>query len=935
MRWLIAGSLTISALFMSVFLAFNAGLFDGAIQKQVRTASAGTIQLGSLRLKGFWPVRLTVGPSRMTAQGFAVQLKGAQVELASLFPPYAVRLKVNQPVIQVQPEVSPQSGPKGVPAESAGGSQKLKKVLPIHLTVNVSEGLIALPQAQIGSIDLQIEQKLFLVSPARVRVTGAIQTPLVPSRLPLSVDGDQVMVGLDVLKASDLKVTVAGLQAVVSGASLLSEGQHRWVFAIDAPDLSRLPQPQGPLPIRDWQGAIQLKAEVLKPSASNDWRAEGQGSVRAVSGQLAIKEAQFEAEGLVKADATFKFSFANQAVETLQFKGEIDLGSARVTLKDWLEKPYQVPLLAKADIGLSSGKFQLTQLEAQLAQLLARVSGQMEVKGEWMGQLALSVPKVNLAGLQDLLVPLKKSPVRGEAALGLKLSGPLLKPLDARILIESLRFNNFSSPVNFVGDKFKIEGPLNANLSLVGEIDKSEPKRLEAQGQADLKKLGFTLGPLHKSPESEFSVAFKVAHRGSSLNIENINLSGFLGQIQVAGMIKSFNEKVVDLKVAAKSLNLSELRLALPEFREHLPKGEVTGQLRLAGQVAPEKPWQEWPLKISGDVAAAIPEYQMIETEAKDAKGVTEKAEAAVAAPPSPSFLPKGFLTQNLNLKIRFAADDFKKGTLLLKRMTASGQVSAGVFKGTAAIGEIFGGRTDLFTLEVPLLQPAAAIQGLVSWKDVSVEGALAFVKPEYRTMASGRLFGRAEFSTVLPSDPQFLTRLKAQGETKVEPATLSTVKLGEFLNALLSKLPIKTSPAKLEPLKGTAHVQFEVANQVVSIPSLEARDEDGSQLNVKGKVVLADMQGDFVGNFAWAQSGMKGCLLQGNADSAGRMVIPLAVKGDLMNPGLSPLSDTISKVGARALECEKNKLVEKVKQEGGKAVEKEAKKLLKSILGR
>jgi hypothetical protein len=145
----------------------------------------------------------------------------------------------------------------------------------------------------------------------------------------------------------------------------------------------------------------------------------------------------------------------------------------------------------------------------------------------------------------------------------------------------------------------------------------------------------------------------------------------------------------------------------------------------------------------------------------------------------------------------------------------------------------------------------------------------------------------------------------------------------------------LKLKPMKVDPLRGRAKAQFDLNNGVAEIPAFQGVDVDESEIQMKGKVVLATMEGDFAGTFYWNNPPVKGCALEGNADPKGRMIVPLAIKGNLMQPGLSLLSDVIGKLAGKALECESKKLVEKVKTEGKQKLQKELNKTLKNLLGR
>jgi hypothetical protein len=308
---------------------------------------------------------------------------------------------------------------------------------------------------------------------------------------------------------------------------------------------------------------------------------------------------------------------------------------------------------------------------------------------------------------------------------------------------------------------------------------------------------------------------------------------------------------------------------------------------------------------------------------------------ASAPVPSNSSFLPKGWLTQHLNVKVKSQIGVLDKEGLVAKNLNSQGQIVNGRYSGGASVGEVFGGSVDLTSLDVPLVEPKPVIQGTAKWQKVTIESALEFMKPEYKNFASGKTQGKVDFSTILPSDENFLARLKAAGEFNFDPVTLNSFKIGEMMNQTIQKLPVKIPPAKVEPLKGTMKSQFDLSSQTLNVSALEAKDLNGSELKLKGKVAVPSLHGDLVGSFAWTQPPVKGCVLEGNSDDQGRLVVPLAIQGNLMKPSVSLLRDVAGKLAAKALACEGDKLVDKIKQDGGKAVEKEAKKLLQGIFGK
>jgi hypothetical protein len=140
--------------------------------------------------------------------------------------------------------------------------------------------------------------------------------------------------------------------------------------------------------------------------------------------------------------------------------------------------------------------------------------------------------------------------------------------------------------------------------------------------------------------------------------------------------------------------------------------------------------------------------------------------------------------------------------------------------------------------------------------------------------------------------------------------------------------------PVKVEPLHGQMKAQFELNKSILDLSQFNAVDQDGSEIQMRGKVDVESMKGDLAGTFFLMNPPLTGCLLEGNADNKGRMVIPLAVKGDLLSPSFSIVSDLVTKIGGKALQCESKKLVEKLKTEGKEKLEKDLKKTLKNIFG-
>src|SRR5262249_321113 len=149
------------------------------------------------------------------------------------------------------------------------------------------------------------------------------------------------------------------------------------------------------------------------------------------------------------------------------------------------------------------------------------------------------------------------------------------------------------------------------------------------------------------------AAAFNMKGDGSALLISQMSVTGFLGQIKINGSVSDPLKPKLNLRVGMTPLDLSELRVALPDYRELIPKGSVTGTVGLNGELATPIPWHTGPLSATGTLKANLPEYRVVAA-APPAGGPQMPGSGGAAASPAvaESFLPKGTLTEKINMQV-------------------------------------------------------------------------------------------------------------------------------------------------------------------------------------------------------------------------------------------------------------------------------------------
>lgn len=916
--------------------AFNMGLFQSSIQRTVEEKSGASVSLGPVRLLYTWPPMARVGPTVIRHPLAEVQWRELDAQLLKLTSPYSVRVHLRDPAVKMTEGSSTRTAQT---PESGGGGAGGAGAPPISLELLIENGAVTAPGAQISSLNLNFRQQKLMQSAAHLNASAQVKADALPLPLAVKIVTEELNLTPESVGAKKLTATMGGLTANVHGTSLLKDGRHRWVLDLAAQNLATLPQPAGLQVAKNWRGQAHVKLEVAKDNATQPWRAEGDFQANDVGADLAFKDPRANIDGPLIVNGEGKFLYNNSQLEVPKVDLKVDLDAARVQVPDMLSKAAKVPLKVSLNGTGDQQKLKISALDFELWNLKGQARGDIDLKAPWNAQLSFNVPLVNLKGSESILIPLRASPVQGDFGLRGSLNGPLTEVMGkAKIVIEDLSLKKFSAVATYEREGLmKVRGPVKMDLQSSLEWH-GGLKAAQGRGNVDLGGAGLVLGPLRKEAGAKFDARFALRTLGNAILIDEMELASFVGNVGVKGQVKQTTPPDLAISIDAKPLNLRELRIAMPEMRDLLPKGEVTGRIKIQGKLDTAKPWHNLPIVVSGDVSADLPEYIMTaapQPAKKPAPGAGP-AQPAPAEKPGAAFLPDGELTRNLALNLKAKVNVFKKDDLQILGVNTTGRLANGKFAGDVSLREIFGGSVQLKNLEVPLLRDNPVIQGSAAWQNLITENVLGFVKPEYKTMASGRMAGTSEFSTVMPSASDFMMRLKARGDAHLEPMILSTVKIGEMINGLIAKAPmLKLKQVKSEPLRGKMKLQYELANGVLNLPSLVATDVNNSEVQLKGKVVLSNFTGDLVGTFYWAQAEVKGCILEGNADSQGRLAVPLAIQGNLMNPGTSVVGDIVSKLAGKALECEGKKVLEKAKQDGGKALEKELKKTLKNLLGK
>lgn len=919
-------------------LAFNSGLFQSYLEKKAQAALGDQIhlRLGATKIQYRWPPLVRIEGSQVDHPLAQLDWRTLELEVNPLRSPLEIHVALDHPKVILKATNAEAEKPQSQAASMPPSAAPPSNLSSLGLKLNIHNGEVQSPWGNVSSLNLTFEQKLLLQSSAALHLEASFHPNVLPLPLPIELNTPSMVLSPKEVSAKELSARFAGLAAVVQGASSLLEGRHQWSVRLSAPDLAQLPTPPpGPISLKNWKGGVQLQADLSKASTQEPWRASGNFLVKDMAAHLDGKMDQASVNGGFLFDGEGRFLAHDGVLEWPNLRLSADFTEAKVIYADLLHKEPRVPLKVSLS-GVGAGqKFDLRELNFQLWKLSGGLNGSLELAPPYLAQFQFRLKPTSLIGAEVIFPPLKASPVQGEISVNGRMDGPLTDYAKARIVLETMALKKFAAAVNWEREGvLGIRGPVQADVTGRGEWNQGKIKFAEGQGFVDLSAAALVMGPLRKEQNANFKGRFDIRNVGSAVVINEMDLNSFIGRFSAKGKVEMKDLPVMNLQVEAKPLSLSELRVAAPAIRDLLPKGTLTGKGDIKGQLDTRKTWSDWPLVISGNLELNLPEYKVASSEALGA-GAKKASPAPSQGSEATSFLPDGELTRKMRVRVRARVDRLQKDSLILKSVSTNGQLVDGRYLGEVEIGEVFGGSAQIKALKLPLLQKNPLIEGSANWLDITIEDLLGFVKPEYKAFASGKTAGVAEFATVLPSQADFLQRLRVRGDAAAQPVTFNSVKIGEMVNAQMTKVPLlKLKPMKVDPLRGQAKMKFDLRNGVVDVVTFNGVDVDNSEIQLKGKVTLNAMEGDLAGTFFWSNPSVKGCMLEGNQDGKGRMIVPFALRGNLLSPGLSVLNDVLGQLAAKAAGCEGKKLLDKAKGEGQQKLEKELKKTLKGLFG-
>lgn len=739
-------------------------------------------------------------------------------------------------------------------------------------------------------------------------------TPMVSGQTTIAARTSDLKVNLEPLNtigSQDSELQVGGLVLKASGLSRLKEGVHDWKINANVENLQSLPRPPDFLPAQNWKGKVFFNADVHHDAIAT--KAQGQVKFEQVSADLRWDSPEIKAQGPAHLDVQAAFDWAgseNYSVKDASIKA--DLTQASFQYSNLFKKAAGTDLSLEFKGAVATKALDVQSLALKLFNLTLQAKGNVPLQGN--GKLQWQTSQTSLAGWEKLILPMAQTPLQGTLEARGAVSGSFALPKEMAIEISKLSLKDFKGQVKYksADGQLIIEGPVTAGVEAKLATQGENVRAADVSAHADLGALVIQkVGLFEKKPGEVFQINLTAKQQKDDIGIEKSEFRLPFMTMNVGGRVHNPKDPSFDLNIKSDVSSLDALKAFVPSMKDLPVSGSLKSQIELNGKLATEKPWHDWPLKVSGAVNWTTPKLVIGAKRGTASEGSTDEASSAADKAPPAGFLQKGYLTENLNVSIGANVGKFVKEKLEMTQTSINGRIAGGKYTGAlSSFG--FGGQVQLKNTVVPLFEPNPTIVSDIHFNDIKIESILEFLKPEIKDIAKGPSHGDVHVESLMPDAPQFMNRLKAKGQVGSENVWINTTSLNQMINDKISQVPgVGKNAVRLDPLQGRLMANFTLEKEKAEPLTIDGFDRSGSELHLRGSANLQQTV-DLTGEFRWASAPFSGCLKEGNSDEKGRVVVPLTLRGPITSPSWSFATDVIAKMGEKALRCEAVKALQK-----------------------
>lgn len=920
----------------------------------------GEVVLGGFQLKSILPISIAIEKLQITKSDGTLQvlIPNATIEIdfnrifnhfPSLF--FRTRLRIENPNLRILIPENVEKAPVSKKPDTLGA--RLFKMFPIDSSIDLqfSRGQVEVflsgksGKKELGtriglkglSFLLRQDSLLNNQTPMDLMVQAMLdyKSPYASFSMPVSVDSKEIFTSSGKLDVKRININIGGLLAAVAGTTEFPSLQHNWILKLQVPEISQIKVPPQFLPPGSWAGEISGKVHYAQKPSSPPYVAV-QGAIHGLRGDTSFHRDEIQMNGAVAADARIDAVYSS-GWQINDLSVIFDLSGASLRYLDWFQKKDTDRLRIEVQAKKEGNEFKIEKGDLEFTRLLSHVRGVIHSEANKQSFLEISVPPVKLDGFEVFFPFLKDQTLRGLLQVRAEVRGDLSQPENLLVKLSPLKIQNLSTTLNYSNDKWRIHagGPLSLNADMELLAEGTHLKAAKAIFSAELSGMSMVYGDeFRKKKGDPLSLRASVNQAGDKIILQKFSFIHPAGSFAGAGEIQNPQRPKFNIQADIEEISFSRLSQVLPGLAQYgFNGGSLQGHLKSRGVYDFALGISKSPMSVVGEIKAQMAGLSIPIPKSEEKKGGTP----AVSHATEPFHLPKWPILAQSRLSFEAQAAKIKLGTESIDRSNVKGSYDKGDLAAEISIGGIFGGDLLISGLKVFLLENQPQLKLKVDLNRFNLARAFNWWMPDRRDSFRGLLNLQGNFGIPFPGPLGWYEKIVSEGAISIKDFFASTLEIDKKINGVLAKLrreeenkPIDSKGVSAEILAkfGTRDGQINVSNFIFSTP-------ENNQIVADGKVNF-NLVGDLKGELRVSNLNMSGSVMAANADKEGRLVIPVEVQGNLVNPSLTVASATIEKMLVKTLEYEKKKLVKKLeskaKQEFEKTVDEGKQKIEKDI---
>ncbi len=704
-------------------------------------------------------------------------------------------------------------------------------------------------EIELKKLEFEKSNLLDLKKPFAVAVEGDLMS------LPFTIESAKVFANPTEFECEKFTLTAAGIKLKGSASGTTDLSLFKSSGELIGKDLGAIPVDHFTNKIKSLSGDLEATYMIDRaPQKALEFQ------IKAKSTKATATLNHPQVIGLVEVALALDVEAANNQLKVQNSFITANLNEAEIH-SSYFEKPKKIPLEVSSEFSGDQKNVVLKNSHLKFAQALLQFEGALkDALTEPVLDLSYQLPQMSLSQIQPFLPMLKKSPLSGNALVQGTASIPLKDPKKLSAEVKKLELKNVKGHLQMSP---ALSGPFEFDLDASASIDKSLVKKLDSQGQ------------LHFDP---LNLKFK----SHVTNLKNVSAE--------------LNGEVTDFKkLAAFNPNLSQI------------EGKSQFQIRVSGPLTLSTPVMDLSLTTTGSVKVQIPKY---------------KSMSVVSSPKLPAphlsaapLKPKPFLSQqkifnDMNIEFALNLNEAQFNQIVAKDVSLKSRFTNQGLKGEVRIGSIFDGSVTASNLSLNPFRPNSFAQGRLGFNQINVEKMLKGVKPEFADYASGIASGNLQFESPDPRILNFQKEVSANGQMQVSHARLKSAPIKAMAQKFLAKIPgVSVKTDQIQDVAMKADLNLTLKDNVANLHPFHAVSEQNDDLHFEGTVSL-DLLAHLKGEMHIANSPLGGSLLKANQDEKGRLVLPLEINGNLMDPKINFAEATIERMLHKTFQLEKDNLL-------------------------